>query len=84
MSSYVTKTNLKNATGVHSSKLELKSTLASFFFFLIINLDIDKLKRFPIYLNNLSNVVKNDVFKRNVYDKLAPKVYNNFDTSGFI
>ena len=32
LSSYATKTNLKNARGVHSSKLSLKSTLASFFF----------------------------------------------------
>ena len=83
MSSYATKTNLKNATGVHSSKLALKSTLASFFK-KIDNLDIGKLKRFPIYLNKLSNAAKNDVFKKNVYDELAPKVYNNFDTSGFI
>ena len=31
----------------------------------------------------LSNVVKNDVVKKDVYDKLVAKV-NNIDTSGFV
>ena len=31
----------------------------------------------------LSNVVKNDVVKKDVYDKLFAKV-NNIDTSGFV
>ena len=36
----------------------------------------------PVDLSKLSNVVKNDVVKKAVYDKLATKV-NNIDTSEF-
>ena len=46
-------------------------------------LDIGKLTTVPVDLNKLSNVVKNDVVKKTVYDKLATKV-NNTDTSHFI
>ena len=38
---------------------------------------------FPIDLSKLSDVVKNDVAKKTVYDKLVPKV-NSIDTSGFV
>ena len=34
-------------------------------------------------LSKLSDVVKNDVFKKTVYDKLVAKV-NSIDTSGFL
>ena len=34
-------------------------------------------------MSKLSNVVKNDVVKNNVYDKLVAKVHNT-DTSGFV
>ena len=34
-------------------------------------------------MSKLSNVVKNDVVKKDVYDKLVTKV-NNIDTSGFV
>ena len=37
----------------------------------------------PIDLSKLSNVVKNNVVKMYVYDKLVTKV-NNIDTSGFV
>ena len=46
-------------------------------------LDIDKLKPVPTDLSKLSNVVKNDVVKKDVYDKLVTKV-NNINTSGFV
>ena len=36
----------------------------------------------PVDLSKLSNVVKNDVVKKALYDKLAAKV-NNIDTSEF-
>ena len=36
----------------------------------------------PVDLSKLSDVVKNNVVKKDVYDKLVTKV-NNIDTSGF-
>ena len=36
----------------------------------------------PVDLSKLSDVVKHDVVKKTVYDKLVEKV-NNIDTSGF-
>ena len=45
--------------------------------------DIDKLVRVAVDLSKLNNVVKNEVVKKTVYDKLVVKV-NNIDTSGFV
>ena len=36
-----------------------------------------------LYLAKLSHVLKNDIVKKTVYDKLVAKV-NNIDTTGFI
>ena len=47
------------------------------------NLHIDKLVPIPVDLSKLSDVVKNDVAKKTVYDKLVAKV-NNIDTSDFL
>ena len=46
-------------------------------------LDIDKLVPIPADLSKLSNLVKNDVVKKTVFDKLVPKV-DNIDTSDFV
>ena len=47
-------------------------------------LDIDKLALVPVVdLSKLSDVVKNDVVKKAVYDKLVAKV-NNIDISAFV
>ena len=46
-------------------------------------LDTGKLKTIPVDLSKLSNVVKNEVFKKTEYNKLVNKV-NNIDTSGFL
>ena len=46
-------------------------------------LGIDKLATIPVDLSKLSNVVKNDVVKKNVYDKLVAKV-DNIDSSGLV
>ena len=46
-------------------------------------LDIDKLAPLSVDLSKLSDVVKNDDFKKTVYDKLVAKV-NNFDTNDFV
>ena len=45
--------------------------------------DIDKLVPVPVDLSKLSDVVKNDVVKKTVYNKLAAKV-KNIDTSAFV
>ena len=47
-------------------------------------LDIDKLVTVPLDLSKLSDVVKNDVFERAVYDKLETAKVNNIDTSEFV
>ena len=84
LSSYATKAELKNATGVYASKLAAKSGLASSKIDKIDKIDIDWLKTVPVDLSKLSNVVNDGIVKKkNVYNKLIDKV-NNVDTSGFI
>ena len=46
-------------------------------------LDIDKLVPVPVDLTKLSDAVKNDVVKKDVYDILVAKV-DNIDTSVFV
>ena len=60
-SSYVAKTNLKKATGVDMSEFAKKTDLTSLKLD-VDELDVDKLKKIPV---NLSNVVDNDVVKKN-------------------
>ena len=81
LSNYATKTDLKNATGIGTSKQAANSDLVSLKAD-VDKLDIDKLIHVPVDLNKLSDVVLNDVVKKSVYDKLVAKV-NNIDTSGF-
>ena len=66
LSNYATKSDLKNATGIDTSKLAAKSDLVSLKTE-VDKLDIDKLKSLP---NNLSNL-KSKVDKLDI-DKLAP------------
>ena len=74
LSNYVTHVdNSSFALKINSTSLETK----------IAKLDIDKLAPVPIDLSKLSDVVRNDVFKKAVYDKLAAKV-NNIDTNDFV
>ena len=49
----------------------------------LLKLDIDKLVPLPVDLCKLSNVLKNYVVKKKVFDKLVAKV-NDFDTSRFV
>ena len=63
MSDYATKSYLKNATDVDTSEFTRKVDLANLKSD-IDDLDIDKLKTVPADLSKLSNVVKNDVFKK--------------------
>ena len=79
---YATKTDIKNISHVDTSSCALKSNLASLKTE-VDKLDIDKLVPVPVDLSKLSDVVKNDVVKKDVYDKLVAKV-DNIDTSGFV
>ena len=65
LSSYATKVELKNATGVDTSKLAAKSDLASLKTE-VDNIDVDKSKTVPVHLKKVSNVVKNEVVKKSV------------------
>ena len=79
LSNYATKTELKNVTHLDTSTFELKTNLASLKTE-VDRLDIHKLAPSPVDLSKLSDVVKNDVVKKAVYEKLAAKV-NDIDTS---
>ena len=82
LSSYGTKTDLKNVAHVDVSSFALKTNLATLKTE-VDKLDIAKLVPVPNDLAKLSNVVKNDVAKKAVYDKLVTKV-DNVDTTGFV
>ena len=72
----------KNVTHVDTSIFALKTNLANLKT-KVDQLDIDKLVPVPVNLSKLSDIVKNDVVKKPVYDKLVAKV-NNIDTSDFV
>ena len=81
LSIYATK-DIKNISHVDTSSFALKTNLAS------IRTEVDKLNIgkstiVPVDLSKLSIVVKNDVVKKDAYDKLATKV-NNIDPSDFV
>ena len=82
LSNYATKTDLKNVTHVDTSSFALKTNLANLKTE-VDKLDIDKLAPVPVDLSKLSDVVKNDVVKKTVYDKLVAKV-NNIDNCDFV
>ena len=82
LSNYATKTDLKNVTHVDTSSFTLKTNLPNLKTE-ADKLDNDKLAPGPVDLSKLSDVVKNDVVKKTVYDKLVAKV-NNIDTSDFV
>ena len=82
LSNYATKADIKNIAHIDTSSFALKSNLANLKTE-VDKLDIDKIVPVPVDLSKLSGVAKNDVFKKDVYDKLVTKV-NNIDTSGFV
>ena len=71
LSNYATKTD--NLSHVDTSSFALKTNFANLKTE-VDKLDIDKLVPIPADLSKLSNLVKNDVVKKIVYDKLVPKV----------
>ena len=81
-SNYATTTDIKNILYIDTSSFALKSNLANLKTE-VDKLNIDKLMPVPVDLSNLSNVVKNDVVIKTVYDKLVAKV-NSIDTITFV
>ena len=81
LSNYATKTDIKYVSHIDTSSFALKPNLASLKT-KVEKLDINKLVPVPVDLNKLSDVVKNDVVRKPVYDKVVAKV-NSIDTSGF-
>ena len=79
---YATKTDLKNVTDVDTSSFPLKTNLANLKTE-IDKLDIDKLVPVSVDLSKLSDVVKNDVVKKTLFDKMVVKV-DNIDTSDHV
>ena len=67
LTNYATKTDLKNITHVDVSSFASKTNLAALKTE-VEKIDVDKLKTTPIDLAKLSNVVKNDVVKKTVYN----------------
>ena len=82
LSNYATKIDIKNISHVDTSSFALKTNLSSLKTE-VDKLDIDKLVPIPNDLSKLSNVVKNDVVKKSVYNKLVAKV-DNINTSDFV
>ena len=82
LSKYATKTDLKNVTHVDISSFALKTNLAGLKT-KVDKLSIDKLVPVPVDLSKLSDVIKNDVVKKTVYNKFVVKV-DNIDTSDFV
>ena len=82
MPNYATKNDLQNVTHVDTSRLAIKTNLASLKTE-VDKLNIGKLAPVPVDLSKLSDVVKNDAVTKTVYDKLVAKV-NNIATSDFV
>ena len=68
LSNHATKTDIKNISHVDTSSFALKTNLANLKTE-VDKLDIDKLVPIPVDLSKLSDVVKNDVVKKGVYNK---------------
>ena len=75
LTNYSTKADVNNITHVDTSHFALKANLADLKTE-VDKLGIEKLVPIPNHLSKLSNVVKNDVVKKIVYNKLVAKVDN--------
>ena len=80
LSNYATRADIKNISHVDTSSFALKTNLANLKIE-VDKLNIDKLVPVPVDLSELSDFVKNDFVKKDVYNKLVAKVDN---TSGFV
>ena len=76
---FATKTDLKNKAHVDTSSFALKTNLAN----LKTEFGFDKLAPIHVDLSKLSDVIKSDVVKKIVCEKLVAKI-NNIDVSDFV
>ena len=74
--------HIENISHVDTSSFALKTNLANLKTE-VDKLDIDKLVPIPVDLSKLGDVVKNDVVKKTVHNKLVAKV-DNIDTSNLV
>ena len=72
LSNYAIKADIKNISHVDTSSFPLKTNLANLKSE-VDKLNIDKLKPVLVDLSKLSDVVKNDVVKKGVHNKLVTK-----------
>ena len=82
LSNYATKIDTKDINLVDTSSYALRTNLAALKAE-VDKIDTDKLKTVPDDLAKVSNVVKNDVVKKTIYNTLKNKV-DAIDTSGFV
>ena len=75
LSNYATKADIKNISHVDTSSFALKTNLANLKTE-VDKLDVDKLVPVPTDLSKLSNVVKNDVIKKTVYNTKITEIEN--------
>ena len=68
LSNYTTKADIKNISHVDTSSFALKTNLADLKT-KVDKLDIDKLVPFSVDLSKLSDAVRNDVVKKDAYNK---------------
>ena len=87
LSNYTTKADIKKISHVDTLNFALKTNLANLKIE-VDKLDFDKLEPALVDLTKLSDIVKIDVLKKDVYDKLVTKVnavpLNNIDISKFV
>ena len=72
LSNYATKVDLKNEKGVDTPKFATKVKLVNLKSN-VDKLDVDKLVPVPVDLSKLSDVVKNDAVKKDVYNAKIKK-----------
>ena len=72
LSNYARKAGIKNISHIDTSSFALKTNLASLKTE-VDKLDTDKLVPVPVDLSKLSDVIKNDVVKKDAYDELVIK-----------
>ena len=76
MSNYTAKSDLKNETGVNTSKFAKMDNLASLKPE-INKLDIGRLRTTPVDLNMLNDVVKTEIAEKNEYNDLYRKLVHD-------